>query len=212
MNRRSLPLILLSLLCTVAASADPQSLLMRVYPNGGKTLYCQTPFASSSQVRIDFIYSKTDLLEHFSCFTTEMCEKKPEFSRAYNDLHNIYPVDLQSLIARGGANFAELASIQPKDPACPIRTSYQTFEPPDYAKGNVARAMVYMTETYHLPIRGSLAMYQHWSKLDPPDQEEVRRNRTIKALQGLGNPYIENPALMDRVKSHESNPFQMNFP
>lgn len=212
MKIHSLLLSALTLLVVGVAQADPQALLMRIYPNGGKTLYCQTPFAPGSQVRIDFIYGKSDLLEFYGCFTTEMCEKKADFKRAYNDLHNLYPVDLQTLLARSSSNFFELPSIQPKDAACPYRTSYQNFEPPDYAKGNVARAMVYMTETYHLPKRGSLLMYQRWNKLDPPDQEEIRRNKAIKALQGTGNPYIENPALMDKLQSGESNPFQMNFP
>jgi deoxyribonuclease-1 len=209
---QALAISLLSLPAS-SALADPQSLLMEIYPHGGQTLYCHTSFAPSSQVRIDFIYSKSDLLDHYGCITEDMCAGNADFQRAYNDLHNIYPADLASVLARSGALFGDVPdSVKPDSDQCPFRTSFQTFDPPDYAKGNVARAMVYMSKHYDLPMRGSIITYIKWSQLDPPDQEELDRNKAIKALQGIGNPYVENPALMDKLDDRRTNGLQMNFP
>jgi len=200
-------------LAALPALADPQSLLMEIYPHGGQTLYCHTSFAPSSQVRIDFIYSKSDLLDHYNCITEDMCAGNADFQRAYNDLHNIYPSDLASVLARSGALFGEVPdSIKPNSDQCPFRTSFQTFDPPDYAKGNVARARVYMSKQYDRPMRGSIVTYIRWSQLDPPDQEELDRNKAIKALQGVSNPYVENPTLMDKLDDRKTNGLQMNFP
>jgi deoxyribonuclease-1 len=198
--------------CLQAALASPLSELMKVYPHGGKTLYCHATFAPDGPVRIDYIYSKSALLEHFNCITMETCTNNKEFQKAYNDLHNLYPVELGSLLARSGTFFGFVPdSVAVASKECPFRTSFQTFDPPDYAKGNVARAMVYMSEHYHLPILGSLVVYKRWNQLDPPDQEETDRNNAIKALEGTSNPYIDNPSLMDKLDSRSGNSLQMNF-
>lgn len=204
-------------LATLPALADPQSLLMQIYPHGGQTLYCHTSFAPSAQVRIDFVYSKSDMLDHYDCITLNMCANNTDFQRAYNDLHNVYPAELKAILAHSGALYGELPdSIKPASDTCPYRTAFQTFEPPSYAKGNVARAMVYMSEHYDLPMRGALVTYIKWNRQDPPDQAEIDRNQAIKALQGVSNPYVENPTLIDKLddrsNSRSGSGFQMQFP
>lgn len=213
--RRHLQLLLASLLSftTLSALGDPQSLLMQIYPHGGQTLYCHTHFAPNSDVRADFIYTKSDLLDYYDCITVDMCANNADFQRAYNDLHNIYPVDLKAVLARSGALYGPVPDSAPlASQQCPWRTSFQTFDPPDYAKGNVARAMVYMSEHYGLPMRGALVTYIKWNRLDPPDQEELDRNKAIKVLQGTSNPYVENPTLMDKLDNRQPGGFQMQFP
>ena len=84
---------------------------------------------------------------------------------------------------------------------CGYQLSFQTFDPPDHAKGNVARAMIYMHMQHKLPLVGPLDLYQRWSKADPPDAEEKRRNDAIAKLQGNRNPFIDHPAWAARIWS-----------
>lgn len=208
--KRQLITIVLLLSCTGIAIADPLSLVRQLYHQGGKTLYCQTPFASSERFHLDFIYNRSELLNHFGCITESLCENNAKFQAAYHDLHNIYVVTTGVATSRIGTFFAESTdNATLYSESCDIKTEFQTFTPPDQAKGNVARAMIYMSNEHDLPLRGSLTMYQRWNKLDPPDQEELDRNQRIKALQGNSNPYIDNPGLMDENVS--SPVIQFNF-
>lgn len=196
MERSLLTVLLLLIISTTAA--DPADWAKQLYAEGGQTLYCETPFTADERYHLDFIYNKSELLSYFGCITEILCKDNTEFQAAYNDLHNLYAITTSVATKRIGTFFGE-----PTDNArlysdsCPIKTEFQNFTPPDNAKGNVARAMLYMTREYGVPLRGSLSVFQAWNKLDPPDQEEINRNTRIKALQGKSNPYIENPKLMD---------------
>ncbi len=84
------------------------------------------------------------------------------------------------------------------------------FEPPDWSKGKVARAMLYFFTRYHdqgigegpMP-RGfwtdSVETLLSWNRSHPPDGEERRRNDLIESFQGNRNPFIDDPELADRV-------------
>ena len=43
-------------------------------------------------------------------------------------------------------------------------------------------------------------VFEFWNDNDIPDSKEKKRNQAIKAIQGNGNPYIEDPLLIDTIK------------
>jgi deoxyribonuclease-1 len=179
--------------------ADAEDLLLEsVYSNGGKTLYCQTPFAPGGRVKVDYIYDEKQILRKFGCITSRQCNSKPGYAAIADDLHHLYPLERTVDMDRRGSRFGDLpADLEVR--SCGHQVSFQTFDPPDVAKGNVARAMIYMHKQHDLPLIGPLQMYQRWNKLDPPDEDERARNSAISKIQNRRNQYIDNPELIDRM-------------
>lgn len=199
LRRYTLFAVLLIAASSSYADAEDQ-LLADVYSNGGKTLYCQTPFAAGSRVKVDYIYDEKQILRKFGCITSRQCSSKPGYAAIASDLHNLYPIERKVDMDRRGSRFGDLpANLDVR--SCGHQVSFQTFDPPDAAKGNVARAMIYMHKRHGLPLIGSLQMYQRWNTLDPPDDDERARNGAISGIQKRRNQYIDNPELIDRMSS-----------
>lgn len=182
-----------------ALAADAEEQLLRiVYAQSGNTLYCNTPFTSGDRLKIDMIYSEKQLLRHFGCITPRQCASKSGFTEVAGDMHNMYPIVRSTDLDRRGSLFGDLPDdVETRE--CGYQLSFQTFDPPDHAKGNVARAMIYMHMQHKLPLVGPLDLYQRWNQADPPDAEEKRRNDAIAKLQGNRNPYIDKPELIERM-------------
>lgn len=188
------------LLSTIATAEDAADILInQVYAGGGSTLYCKEPFSPRDRgVKADSIYGSHLLLRQFSCITARQCSSKPGYDTVAGDLHNLYPIQRSTEVDRRGSLFGDL----PKDSReneCGYQSAFQTFDPPDHAKGNVARAMVYMHRQHNLPLVGNLEMYKRWNQLDPPDDDERARNGAIGRIQGNRNPYIDDPELVQRL-------------
>lgn len=127
------------------------------------------------------------------------------------DAHHLKPADVQMNSLRGNKDFdAGGEAVAGAPPTC--RTTASTFEPPDAAKGDVARAMFYMDVRYagdmenepdlelveaagtSGPQLGRLSTLIRWHFLDPPDEFEKRRNDLIYAnWQRNRNPFIDHP-------------------
>jgi len=84
------------------------------------------------------------------------------------------------------------------------------FEPPDKVKGDVARALFYFVVRYYdRSISSSMdydnffiskiKTYMLWNRLDPPDDNEKRRNDLVYKYQGNRNPFIDNPKLIEKI-------------
>lgn len=191
----------LGLLSAVSAAADiVDTLINQVYAKGGLTLYCQTPFKANDRgVRADSIYGGHLLLRHFNCITARQCSNKPEYTAVADDLHNLYPIQRSVEIDRRGSQFSTLPD--DREHECGYRVGFQSFDPPDHAKGNIARAMIYMHRQHNLPLVGNLEMYKRWHQLDPVDDDEMARNKAIGLIQGNRNPFIDNPELIERLST-----------
>lgn len=196
-NWRTALLALLALASTASAEDAADVLLKQVYAGGGKTLYCGVEFKPGERgIEADSIYDSKSLLRQFGCITSRQCGRKPDYAAVANDLHGLYPIQRSVVVDRRGSQFGNVPAGAGEND-CGYQTSFQTFSPPDQAKGNVARAMIYMHRQHRLPLLGTLQMYQQWNQLDPPDEEERKRNSAIARIQGNSNPYIDKPALMD---------------
>ncbi|GEM_PF-407527 len=197
-------LFLLLFLAAPAAQAQDQDvkqqMIAQVYDQGGQTLFCQAPFEPDDDIQLNRIYREQQIREQFDCISRGQCENREAYRNAISDPHNFYPVQRRVDVDRRGTQFGDLREdIEVASDNCPYQLSFQTFDPPKYARGNVARAMLYMHVIHELPLIGSLEMYQRWSRLDPPDDEERTRNEAIKAMTGRGNPFIENPGRADEI-------------
>ncbi|MBI5597043.1 MAG: endonuclease [Elusimicrobia bacterium] len=84
------------------------------------------------------------------------------------------------------------------------------FEPPDSAKGRVARAMLYFFVRYGdqaiMPPgvanhfwNSRIEMFLRWNRQFPPTQFERNRNGVVESFQGNRNPFVDDPSLAERI-------------
>ena len=106
------------------------------------------------------------------------------------------------------------------------------FEPIDEYKGDVARAIFYMSTRYMfedsnfctdasvapMTLRSqlrpwALEMLKNWHIVDPVSQKEIDRNNAIYNIQHNRNPYIDHPQLVNLVWGNDSvqNVFDPGF-
>lgn len=187
----------------LAGGADAQ-LFDDIFPEGGQTLYCQNTFAAGTSTHIDRLYPQRQLEQHFGCSNSLACRGHEGFLAARNDLHQMFPIERRSDLDRRGALFGETRT-EGAASGCGYRLAFQIFEPPDHAKGDVARAMLYMHTEHGVPLVGTLEMYQRWNRMDPPDDIEHMRNERIAAIQGNRNPYIDAPEQVDQLTHNLPN-------
>jgi len=80
--------------------------------------------------------------------------------------------------------------------ACDFEVDFpkRTVEPRPMARGQIARAMFYMKDTYNIEIYAKLVkQLLQWHMRYPPTEEERRRNAVIDELQSTRNKYIDHP-------------------
>lgn len=174
-----------------------------VYSNGGSDLLCQKPFsANDAGLEAAHIYSIKQIKSALRCLTDTQCAvKTPKYVFMAADLHNLYPITKEMETGRRNAAFAPIPEQgrKPNDLGCDARATYHVIEPAAHAKGNVARAILYMHVEYKLPLGMDLATLKQWNALDPVDDDEKLRNAKIAVLQGTRNRFIDDPRLVDQL-------------
>ena len=192
-----------------AQSEEPEpeeKMRQSVYAEGGETLYCREKFGPGEEASFNRVYREDQIVERMDCGNRLQCRSNESYQEAMSDLHNLYPVARQVLLDRRGTQFGELGDdVKVASENCPYQLSFQTFDPPEHARGNVARVMFYMHTTHDLPLIGSLKMYKRWNEEDPPDEAEKTRNDAIEAITGQRNPYIDDPSKADELESPSYN-------
>ncbi len=110
------------------------------------------------------------------------------------DLHNLYPAIGSVNAARGNRNFTQFEAGTPSSfGTCQMKIEGRRAEPPERARGIIARAYLYFEQRY---ARYSMSSRQRrlmetWDRQYPVSAWECVRNNGIKALQGNGNPFVE---------------------
>ena len=123
-----------------------------------------------------------------------------------SDLHHLFPTDSEINGVRGNHKLGDVA-IPAKALKCPVSkvgqasgSSEVIFEPPVAHKGNAARALFYFSVRYHIVLDPrEEAFLKAWNRLDPVDQAERDRNDAIYKVQGVRNPFVDHPELVDEI-------------
>lgn len=170
-----------------------------LYADGGNSFFCDTPFTSKGFVLTDgYVYPLADIRSALDCGTSRQCEQDNRYRQIASDLHNMIPVRTRTEMQRRNVRYENLGETVNRDD-CGIRESAGFFEPPERVKGDIARTVAYMVETYGLPWLGSTPVFQGWNRLDPPDDTELTRHRRVAEIQGNENPFLTNPDHMERL-------------
>jgi hypothetical protein len=128
-----------------------------------------------------------------------------------SDLYNLLPTFIYTNNIRGHLPFGEVAGRGDYSNRAGAKRGQGFFEPPDSAKGMVARSLLYFYTRYNDKNitngpydnqafwNENLERLLRWNKQFPPDQDELRRNDLVERFQGNRNPYVDDPSLADRV-------------
>ena len=167
-----------------------------LYHQGGETLYCGQKFGNDRRgLNIEHVFPMSWVTRELRCGKRNQCRARSErFNRIEADLHNLYPSLRDINDARRSYRFAEIPGERREFGSCDFEfdARQRAIEPRPASRGEIARAMFYMRDTYDLPIfRKQTELLQVWHRADPPSDEERRRNDLIEKLQGTRNPYID---------------------
>lgn len=172
----------------------------KVYPKGGKTLYCGQSFANKNRkqrqkhINAEHVFPMAWASKDLGCGTRKQCQRNSsEFRTIEADLHNIYPAKININKARSHYRFAEITGEKRRFGTCDFEVDKKRriAEPAPSVRGDIARAMLYMAYQYDLTLFAkNRKLLQQWDKIDPPSNEEKRRAAIIERLQGKENPYI----------------------
>lgn len=179
-----------------------------LYSHGGWSLYCGFHFDPAAELTegrlfvIEQIYPVSWMLKHLNCNSRRQCRlnSKSRFTRMEADMHNLYPVWQEANVARRDAKFALIEGEDWRFEGCDFERHRGVVEPRVLARGNIARAILYMHTEYGVLIdKKMLTQLKKWNREDPPSKQEILRNRLIEELQGNRNKYIDHPELAEQI-------------
>ena len=137
-------------------------------------------------------------------FKGRRCAEKTnlEYRHMQADMFNLYPAIGAVNALRSNYNFTMLPNEKSSFGACDMKINNQRAEPPESARGRVARTYLYMQQTYsrYKMSRQQQQLMMAWDKMYPVDKWECERTSRIAKLQGNKNNIVESRCLID-VKS-----------
>ncbi|CAM3597886.1 endonuclease [Vibrio aquimaris] len=109
------------------------------------------------------------------------------------DLFNLYPAIGSVNAQRQNYNFVMLPEEASSFGSCDMRVTTRKVQPPEKARGRIARAYLYMEAVY--PIyqmsRSQRSLMKAWDKQHPVTQIECEIGKRISAVQHSSNPILE---------------------
>jgi len=141
---------------------------------------------------------------------------------AYTDCHHLHAADISTNSARGNKDFDNGGNQYFDGGTVPTGcySDFDSWEPRDAVKGDVARSMFYMATRYETnydlelvdytgtssssTVFGKESTLLEWNRIDPPDNFERRRNNVVYGFQHNRNPFIDHPEFADRIYSPDA--------
>lgn len=117
-----------------------------------------------------------------------------KFRRMQSDMYNLYPAIGTVNIMRADFDFVDSLTNGSYLGSCKIRIYSGKVLPPDYAKGKISRAYLYMAEEYPFKMRLSYSerkRFEKWNKLYPATNNECKRGNLIYQKQGNINKILK---------------------
>ena len=166
----------------------------QLYKNGGETFYTGVEFKKKTAlITYSYVYPASLIRDHLDCGSNRQCLRKDEtYRKILSDLHNVVPENSNFAFKLKSSVFGELGdSVEPDQYGIKLRMNQ--VDPTNERKGDIARIIYYMHDTYGLPMFGNERELASWNQLDPPSEAEAIRNDKISDIQGTRNTYVDNP-------------------
>lgn len=183
-----------------SASTDYRSLRplfwSQLYGGGGNTLYCNKRFEQRGKgFNIEHVMPMSWVVNALGCASRKQCRStNKRFNEIESDLHNLFP----SLTALNNARSSYAFGVIEGEPRsfgdCDFEVNHQRkiVEPTPAVRGEIARAVLYMEQTYGVEIfEKQRRLLMQWDSRHPATAQERSRNDRIEALQGRRNTFID---------------------
>ena len=125
------------------------------------------------------------------------------FPDSADDNHNIFACEGKINQERSDKKYAEggnVVSVHGYTTQC--KQTGSTFEPCDDAKGEIARACMYVTLYYSYKLSDifvDVATALKWHSEHPVTAREIYRNNAVYKLQGNRNPFVDHPSYANSI-------------
>lgn len=130
-------------------------------------------------------------------FKGRRCAEKinMEYRHMQADMYNLFPAIGAVNAVRSNKQYSALPGSASAFGSCPAKVDGNRFEPPDRAKGQVARAALYMADSYPMYrlSRQQQQLFEAWDKMYLVDAWECTRAKRIEKLQGNENARVKEP-------------------
>jgi len=124
-------------------------------------------------------------------FKGRACASKVSIEYRYmqSDLYNLFPTIGSVNAKRSNYNFVARVDVDSSFGSCKMKIANSKAEPPEGARGRIARTYLYMDASYsrYKMSKAQLNLMQAWDKLYPVSPWECKRAKRIEKLQGNVN-------------------------
>ena len=131
-------------------------------------------------------------------FRGRNCARKTSVAFRYMeaDLYNLVPAIGEINMRRSNYGFDMIPGEARDFGECDMEISGRKAEPPEPARGAIARTYLYMNRAY--PGRGIIGkktgkLFEAWNRQYPVSAWECERARKIESIQGNENPFVKEP-------------------
>lgn len=161
----------------------------------------------ANRIEWEHIQAAEHFGRQFECWRTPLCTDKhgkryrgrrccqkidEHYRHVESELYNLWPE--VGLVNQARSNYRFGIVQRPKDYyGCGIALdkSLRRAEPPDYSKGIIARAYLFMSEHYNLSLSNSQRqLFEAWNRLYAPTEWERKWANQVAQIEGYDNPYI----------------------
>jgi deoxyribonuclease-1 len=129
-------------------------------------------------------------------FKGRKCAEKvnKEYRYMQSDMFNLYPAIGAVNALRSNYNFTMLPDEKSDFGSCNMKIENRKAEPPEAARGRIARTYLYMEDTYsrYKMSKSQRQLMNAWDKMYPVTEWECQRAKTIAQLQGNKNNVVQS--------------------
>lgn len=122
------------------------------------------------------------------------CAKDAGYRRIESDLHNLQPSVGEVNGDRANFMYGQWRGGEGQYGQCAMKVDFKNklAEPPEQARGAIARTWFYMRDQYKISMSSQQTqLMTAWSKLNPVNSWECERDKRIARVQGNHNPYVQ---------------------
>ncbi len=121
-----------------------------------------------------------------------------DYRRMQADMYNLYPSIGAVNALRSNFAYAMLPEAESSFGRCAMKVAKNRAEPPERARGQIARTYFYMADAYSSSYAMSLRqrkLMRVWNSRYPVDSWECARARRIEKLQGNENRFVKQACM-----------------
>ena len=133
------------------------------------------------------------------------CSKNSQvFKRMEADMHNLVPAVGELNADRSNFKYGMIEGEPRSYGACDFEVNFKgkRAEPSPSVRGDIARKYFYMSDQYGFRIsKQQLKLFEAWSRADPVDEWECKRNKLIEGVQGNTNRFVMDEC-QEKAREH----------